>query len=92
MRRPRARGEAGHAAAAGGRSSTRPAWTSRLESLGAGPLQPVWDRIAKVDGRKALAEELARLTLLTNTLSSRHLEVTLDDKDPTRYVVQAGDP
>jgi len=38
----------------------------RLESLGVKPLQPEWERIAKIDGRKALAEEMARLTLLTN--------------------------
>jgi predicted metalloendopeptidase len=29
----------------------------RLKALGVKPLQPVWERIAKIDGSKALAEE-----------------------------------
>jgi putative endopeptidase len=64
----------------------------RLESLGVTPLQPVWERIARIDGAKALAEEVARLTLLTNHPVFLDVEVTLDLKDPTKYVVMAGDP
>lgn len=64
----------------------------RLKALGATPLQPEWDRIARIDGPKALAEELARLALLTNHPVFVDVGVTLDLKDPTKYVVAAGDP
>ena len=64
----------------------------RLESLGFTPMQPVWDRIAKIDGPKALAEELARLTLLANHPVFLDVEVMLALKDPTRYVILAADP
>jgi len=64
----------------------------RLKALGAKPLQPEWDRIAKIDGPKALAEELARLALLTNRPVFVDVSVMLDLKDPTKYVVAAGDP
>ena len=36
----------------------------RLKALGVTPLQPEWERIAKIDDSKALAEEMARLSLL----------------------------
>ena len=65
---------------------------ARLEALGAKPLQPTWDRIAKIDGRKALAEELARLYLLTGHPVFVDVSVTTDIRNPTRYVVQATDP
>ena len=64
----------------------------RLKALGATPLRPEWDRIAKIDGPKSLAEELARLALLTNHPVFVDVSVTLDLKDPTKYVVAAGDP
>ena len=64
----------------------------RLKALGTMPLQPEWDRIAKIDGPKALAEELARLALLTNRPVFVDVSVMLDLKDPTKYVVAAGDP
>jgi len=63
----------------------------RLKALGAMPLQPEWDRIAKIDGPKALAEELARLALLTNRPVFVDVSVMLDLKDPTKYVAAAGD-
>jgi len=64
----------------------------RLESLGVKPLQPEWERIAKIDGRKALAEEMARLTLLTNHPVFLDVSVSLEIRDPTRYVVSVIDP
>ena len=64
----------------------------RLKALGVAPLQPEWDRIAKIDGPMALAEELARLALLTNHPVFVDVGVTLDLVDPTKYVVAAGDP
>ncbi len=65
--------------------------TARLESLGVAPLQPVWERIAKIDGPRALAEELARLALFTNQPVIFGFTVTLGLNDPTKYVVMAGD-
>jgi len=38
----------------------------RLGQLGAAPLMPEWERIAKIDGAKSLASALARLELITN--------------------------
>lgn len=64
----------------------------RLKALGATPLQPAWDRIAKIDGPKALAEELARLALLTNHPVFVDVSVMQGLMDPTRYVVAASDP
>jgi len=63
----------------------------RLKALGVKPLQPVWERIAKVDGSKALAEEMARLTLFTNQPVVFGFTVTLGITDPTKYVVAASD-
>ena len=65
---------------------------ARLRALGAKPLQPAWDRIAKIDGRQALSEELARLYLLTGHPVFVDVSVTTEIRDPTRYVVQATDP
>ena len=65
---------------------------ARLRALGAKPLQPTWDRIAKIDGRKSLAEEMARLALLTGRPVFVDISVTLDLRDPTKYVVEATDP
>ena len=64
----------------------------RLKALGATPLQPAWDRIAKIDGPKALAEELARLALLTNHPVFVDVSVMQGLMDPTKYVVAASDP
>ena len=64
----------------------------RLKSLGVSPLQPEWERIAKIDGAKALAEEMARLSLLTNHPVFLDVSVTLDIRDPTTYVVSVMDP
>jgi predicted metalloendopeptidase len=65
---------------------------ARLRALGAKPLQPTWDRIAKIDGRKALAEELAQLNFLTGHPVFVDISVATDIRNPTRYVVQATDP
>ncbi|MEF8711579.1 MAG: M13 family metallopeptidase [Candidatus Accumulibacter propinquus] len=63
----------------------------RLKALGVKPLQPVWERIAKVDGSKALAEEMARLSLFTNQPVVFGFTVTLGITDPTKYVVAVSD-
>jgi len=67
----------------------------RLKALGVAPLQAVWERIAKVDGPRTLAEELAeelaRLELFTSQPVIFGVTVTLGLDDPTRYVVMAGD-
>lgn len=63
----------------------------RLSSLGVAPLRPEWERIAKIDGPEALAEELARLSLLTNQPVIYDFSVSLGLEDPTRYVVTAAD-
>jgi len=63
----------------------------RLQALGTTPLQPVWDRIARIDGRKALAEEIARLSLLTNQPVMFGVTVSLGLTDPTKVVVFAED-
>lgn len=65
---------------------------ARLRALGARPLQPAWDRIARIDGRQALAEELARLALLTGQPVFIDISVTTDIRNPARYVVGASDP
>ena len=64
----------------------------RLRALGIKPLQPEWERIAKIDGPKTLAEDLARLTLLTNHPVFMGVSVSLEIRDPTRYVVSVIDP
>lgn len=63
----------------------------RLRALGTTPLQPVWDRIAKIDGPKALAEEVSRLSLLTNQPVMFGVTVSLGLTDPTKVVVFAED-
>ena len=63
----------------------------RLKALGVGPLQPEWERIAKIDGPKALAAELARLSLVTNQPVVFGISVSLGLVDPSRYVMTATD-
>jgi predicted metalloendopeptidase len=63
----------------------------RLNSLGAAPLMPEWDRIARIDGPKALAEELARLSLRANQVVVIGASVSLDLEDPTKYIIAAAD-
>ncbi len=63
----------------------------RLRQLGAGPLMPEWDRIARIDGPTALANELGRLELLTNQPVVLGASVALDLEDPTRYTIVVTD-
>lgn len=64
---------------------------ARLQQLGAAPLMPEWDRIARIDGPTALANELGRLQLLTNQPVVLGASVALDLEDPTRYTVVVTD-
>jgi predicted metalloendopeptidase len=63
----------------------------RLGKLGAAPLMPEWDRIAKIDGAKSLASALARLELITNMPVVIGASVGTDLEDPTRYSVVVAD-
>ena len=63
----------------------------RLGQLGAAPLMPEWDRIAKIDGAKSLATALARLELIANVPVVIGASVGTDLEDPTRYSVVVAD-
>jgi predicted metalloendopeptidase len=63
----------------------------RLGKLGAAPLMPEWDRIAKIDGAKSLATALARLELIANVPVVIGASVGTDLEDPTRYSVVVAD-
>lgn len=63
----------------------------RLTELGVKPLQPELDLIAKINDKKSLTEELARLYLLTNDQLLLGLQVGTDPLDRTRNIVLIGD-
>ena len=63
----------------------------RLNQLGAAPLMPEWDRIAKIDGAKSLALALARLELIANVPVILGASVGRDLEDPTRYSIVVAD-
>lgn len=63
----------------------------RLGALGATPLQPVFERIGRITDRRGAAEEMARLTLLTNDIVVLGAGVTPDVHDRSKYVVIVGD-
>jgi predicted metalloendopeptidase len=63
----------------------------RLGKLGAVPLMPEWERIAKIDGPKSLASAFARLELITNMPVVIGASVGTDLEDPTRYSVVVAD-
>jgi predicted metalloendopeptidase len=63
----------------------------RLNQLGAAPLMPEWDRIAKIDGPKSLASALARLELIANAPVILGASVGRDLEDPTRYSIVVAD-
>jgi predicted metalloendopeptidase len=63
----------------------------RLGQLGAAPLLPEWERIARIDGPKSLASALAHLSLRTNMPVILGASVSTDLEDPTRYSVVVGD-
>ena len=62
-----------------------------LSELGVKPLQPELDRIAKIHDKKSLAEEVARLNLLTADILLLGLEVGTDPSDRTRTKIYIGD-
>jgi putative endopeptidase len=64
---------------------------SRLIELGVKPLQPELDRIAKIQDKKSLAEEVARLNLLTDDILLLGLVVGTDPSDRTRSKIYIGD-
>jgi predicted metalloendopeptidase len=59
----------------------------RLTELGAAPIKPEFDRIAAADGRKGLAESLARLATVTNDTVFFSPVVSTDNSDRTRYAM-----
>jgi putative endopeptidase len=63
----------------------------RLGQLGAAPLMPEWERIARIDGPKSLASALARLELIANVPVVIGASVGRDLEDPTRYSVVVAD-
>ncbi len=63
----------------------------RLTELGVTPLTPDFDRIAAIDGRKALADTLARLAVATNDTIVLGVGVGTDTVDRQRYTIYAGD-
>ena len=63
----------------------------RLKSLGVQPLAPEFDRIAKVQGPTALAEELARLQLITGGSGILAGLVSPHPRDRTRMTIYVGD-
>ena len=65
--------------------------TKRLTDLGVTPLKPELDRIAAIDGRKALSEALARLTTVTNDTVLFGPTVSTDTIDRQRYAVYVVD-
>ena len=64
---------------------------NRLRELGVKPLQPELDRIAKIHDKKSLAEEVARLNLLTDDILLLGLLVGSDPSDRTRSKIYIGD-
>ena len=62
----------------------------RLKALGVQPLKPEFDRIANVQGRTALAEELGRLTMSGNAVILAAL-VSPHPQDRTRNTIYIGD-
>jgi predicted metalloendopeptidase len=63
----------------------------RLKALGVQPLVPAFDRIARVQGPTALAEELARLGLATGGLVVMGAVVSPHPQDRTRMTIYVGD-
>lgn len=63
----------------------------RLTELGVKPLQPELDRIAKIHDKKSLAEEVARLNLLTDDILLLGIAVGTDPGDRTRSKIYIGD-
>jgi putative endopeptidase len=63
----------------------------RLKSLGVQPLTPEFERIAKVQGPTALAEELARLQLTTGSSVILGAVVAPHPQDRTRMAIYLGD-
>jgi predicted metalloendopeptidase len=63
----------------------------RLKSLGVQPLVPEFERIAKVQGSTALAEELARLQLITGDAVILAALVSPHPQDRTRTTIYVGD-
>jgi putative endopeptidase len=63
----------------------------RLTSLGVQPLAPEFDRIAKMQGAKALAEELARLQVITADAVILAALVGPHPQDRTRMAIYIGD-
>jgi predicted metalloendopeptidase len=63
----------------------------RLGQLGAAPLMPEWERIAKIDGASSLASTLARLELIANVPVVVGASVDRGLEDPTRYSVVVAD-
>lgn len=64
---------------------------ARLASLGVQPLAPEFDRIAKVQGPTALAEELARLQLITGGGAIMAALTSPHPQDRTRVAIYIGD-
>jgi predicted metalloendopeptidase len=64
---------------------------ARLKALGVQPLVPEFERIAKVQGPTALAEELARLQLTTGSSVILGAVVAPHPQDRTRMTVYLGD-
>ena len=63
----------------------------RLTELGVAPLKPELDRVAAIDGRKGLAEALARLSTVTNDTVLFGPTVSTDTIDRQRYAVYVVD-
>jgi predicted metalloendopeptidase len=63
----------------------------RLKSLGVQPLVPAFERIAKVQGPTALAEELARLQLITGDSVILAGLVSPHPQDRSRMTIYLGD-
>ena len=64
---------------------------ARLASLGVQPLAPAFDRIAKVQGPTALAQELSRLQVETGDSVILAVLVSPHPQDRTRMTVYVGD-
>jgi predicted metalloendopeptidase len=64
----------------------------RITALGVSPLEPLFARIAAIDGPQTLAATLARLNLLFNDLVLAGAGVSTDPSDRTRYAVYVGEP
>jgi predicted metalloendopeptidase len=64
---------------------------ARLKSLGVQPLAPEFDRIAKVQGPTALAEEIARLQTITGSSVLLGAVVAPHPRDRTRMTIYIGD-